>query len=127
MRAMTDVLGGAEERMAQVAELLPHVRRIQELAEGAILFAALRALVRTRAADHLGEEPREVPDIAADAGVDPLALRRVLRALSAIDVVRAEDERYAATPLARALRSTSPLWPSLAHRGSIDVAGEMAH
>ena len=60
-------------------------------------------------ADLLAKGPRTAESLAAEVGVDPAALARVLRALASVGVFEADARgRYRMTPLAEALRSDHP-------------------
>ncbi len=60
-------------------------------------------------ADRLSKGPRSAAQLAKDAGVDPLALHRAMRALAGVGVF-AEDKlgRFRLTPLGQTLRSDRP-------------------
>ncbi|HEX6911829.1 MAG TPA: methyltransferase, partial [Longimicrobium sp.] len=66
---------------------------------------AVYVAAKLRIADLLGDEPRPVDDLARDAGADPDALRRLLRALAAFGVFAEDGEgRFGMTPAAALLR-----------------------
>ena len=59
--------------------------------------------------DLLADGPRQSDDLAREAGADPDALYRLLRALAAIGVLEEDDERrFALTPLGEPLRTDVP-------------------
>jgi hypothetical protein len=59
--------------------------------------------------DLLADGPRQSGDLAREAGADPDALYRLLRALAAIGVLAEDDERgFALTPHGETLRSDVP-------------------
>ena len=60
-------------------------------------------------ADHLADGPMDSAELAALAGADPGALRRLLRALVQVGACRmAEGGRFGLTPLGECLRSDAP-------------------
>jgi hypothetical protein len=60
-------------------------------------------------ADRLAKGPQTAEALAKQAGVDPVALARVLRALASVGIFKADAKgRYTFTPLARTLRSDHP-------------------
>lgn len=70
---------------------------------------ALGAVAQLGVADQLTDGPRPVAEVAAACDADPVALRRVLRALASVGVF-AEDEsgRFGLTPVASLLRTDVP-------------------
>lgn len=107
--------------------LLTEVAELQNLATAERASAALRAAVRIRVFDHVGPDADTVDDVAERAGVDAHVLRRVLRYLETSGFVRLEGDIVSATHRTAHYRSTSPLWASLAHIGSMDVAHELTY
>jgi O-methyltransferase/methyltransferase family protein len=85
----------------------PHAR-LWELMRGFMATQALYVAARLEVADQLGEGPRPVADIARQAGADPDALHRFLRALAG-EGVFAEDEPgvFRNTPASELLRRES--------------------
>ncbi|MCF2531060.1 acetylserotonin O-methyltransferase [Yinghuangia soli] len=83
--------------------------RLRELAFGAVTAAAVRAALRLDVADHLGGEPRSAEELAAELGVDAVALRRLMRALSSHGIFVAEaDGRFAHNDASLLLRADAP-------------------
>jgi O-methyltransferase domain len=77
-----------------------------ERGAGVAATQLLRAAARLRLADRLEAGPRTADELAAEAGVDPDALFRCLRALAALGVFALRrDGRFAANRLSRAMRS----------------------
>lgn len=113
--------------VSSMAELMPHVQHLAGVFDHAVLAATLRAVARTGVADHITEEPRAISDVARDAGVDALALRRVLRVLEPDSIFEITGDDVAALPLGTLLRTTSPFWSTLATVGAIDVASALDH
>lgn len=123
---MADTLTDDHALLARLADLIPEIAAIQELAEASMTLAAVRALVRTTVFDHVEDEPRPIAEVADAAGVHPLALHRVLRAVEPRGFVALDGDRVAATSRTALLRSDSPFWPTLAHVGSGDVAHDLS-
>ncbi|MDH6135751.1 C-methyltransferase [Kitasatospora sp. MAA4] len=93
---------------APPATQLPAMR-LRELVFGAACAAAVRAAARLRVADALGETPATVEELAAELGLAPQPLHRLLRALSCYGVfAETEDGRYTHTEMSRLLREDSP-------------------
>ncbi|WP_285640924.1 methyltransferase [Lentzea sp. NBRC 102530] len=70
--------------------------------------AALRAVAQLGVADHLGDDPRPVEELAEATGTDADFLHRVIRLLATIDVFRQEEDgRISLTPLGQGLRTDS--------------------
>jgi hypothetical protein len=81
---------------------------------GAMMSRALAIAADLRIAESLAEGPRPVAELAREAGADPDALRRLLRALAS-DGVFAEDEPgiFHNTAPSEVLRGRG--WPEFAH------------
>lgn len=79
--------------------------RVQHLIFGARTTQLLYVAVATGILDLLAEHPQAADELAAATGADAGALRRVLRALAAIDVVSDEGGTYALTGVGEAVRS----------------------
>lgn len=109
-----------------LAAKLPEVSHLQQVFDHVVLAATVVAVARTRVADHLTSSPRAIADVAADAGVDAGALRRVLRVLETEGVVRIDGDEVSGTPLS-ALHGDGPFWASLASVGGFDVAFDLSH
>ncbi len=88
---------------------LAAVQRITELGDLVIPFA-IRAACELRLADLLEAAPLTVAQLAESLSADPIALRRLLRALAAAGVIsEIEPELFALTELGQPLRSDHPL------------------
>lgn len=82
---------------------------LQQLITSFIDTSALMAAAEVGLADHLGAEARPAGDVAAEMGVDPDALRRLLRVLSATGAVAAAGgDSYRLAPMGEWLRSDTP-------------------
>ncbi|WP_433412661.1 methyltransferase [Microtetraspora malaysiensis] len=85
------------------------IRRLADLADYIVPFA-IRAVCTLGVADHLGDGPLPVADLAQRCGAEPRALLRVLRALAGKGIfTEAEPGVFALTPLAQPLRSDHPV------------------
>jgi C-methyltransferase len=60
-------------------------------------------------ADHIGEQPVRISELASSCGVDPDALDRVLRLLSTHGIFQREHRSYGHTPSSLLLRSDHPM------------------
>ncbi|WP_210439556.1 methyltransferase [Nocardioides xinjiangensis] len=69
---------------------------------------ATYALTRVGAADALASGPRTAAEVAAEAGTDPDATYRLLRACAGHGLLTRSGDRFALTPLGRALVSQHP-------------------
>lgn len=114
--------------MALLAAETP-AHRLLDLIGSSWRTQAVHAMVRLRLADLLARQPLDAGTLAREAGADPSALARLLRALVLLDLLRREDDdRYATTPMGALLRSdvvgqglsrwaawwSEHLWPSWA-------------
>jgi Dimerisation domain/O-methyltransferase domain len=61
------------------------------------------AASRLRIPDLLAAAPRTAEELAVATGAQPAALHRLLRALTGLEVVTVDGERFALTPLGRSL------------------------
>jgi O-methyltransferase domain len=80
---------------------------------GSWISRAIYVAAKLRIADRLADGPRTAGELAADAGVAPGPLYRVLRALAGVDVFAQEaDGRFRLNPSAELLREDGPdsLW-----------------
>ena len=87
---------------------------LMRLANGYQVSQAIHVAATLGIADLLGGGTRGSDDVAAEAGVHPGSLYRLLRALAAVGVFREEaDRRFSLTPVGRCLRSDAdcPLGP----------------
>ena len=79
------------------------------LVHGGAVAQSVAVAARLGLADLLAEGPREAAALAAATGTHESSLRRLLRALAALDVVaECEDWRFALGPLGRPLRAGAP-------------------
>jgi hypothetical protein len=87
----------------------PSILRLFELADIIIPFS-IGVAADLRIADRLVDGPRTVDELARDAGADPGALYRMLRALAAKGIFEEVTTRtFGLTPMAELLRSDHPL------------------
>ena len=87
-------------------------RMMQSLWPGALAAQAIHAAARLGIADLLVDGPRSAEALAAGAGADASAVRRLLRALTSLDIFREEaDGRFGQTALSETLRSGSHVRP----------------
>ncbi len=95
--------------MTETADPLASTRRMAALINAFQTSAAIGAVATLGVADALASGPASPADVAARVGAEPLALERVLRALSEVGLFeRLEDGRFALTPLGETLRSDVP-------------------
>jgi hypothetical protein len=120
------VIGEQRERVAAYAALLPEIAALQTHGQHAFVAACLGALARLRVADHV-DGRRGFEEIAVIAGVDPLALRRMVRFLEPHGYFEQVDGRVSLTGKGRLLRSDSPVWSGLFLRGANDAACHLDH
>jgi hypothetical protein len=120
------VIGEQRERVTAYAALLPEIAALQTHGQHAFVAACLSALARLRVADHV-DGRRGFGEIAAIAGVNPLALRRMVRFLEPHGYFEQVDGRVSLTGKGRLLRSDSPVWSSLFLRGANDAAAHLDH
>jgi O-methyltransferase domain/Dimerisation domain len=82
---------------------------LMRLATGFRYSQAIHVAATLGIADLLADGPRPSNELAREAGADPDALYRLLRALAAVGVFEEDDERrFALTPLGEPLRSDVP-------------------
>jgi hypothetical protein len=82
---------------------------LMRLVTGAWAARLVHTAVELCVADHLADGPRSVDFLAAQIGAHAPSLARLLRALTAIGVLRESEERtYSLTPLGVTLRSDVP-------------------
>jgi hypothetical protein len=109
------------------------IQQIFQLTTGFMVSAALGVVAQLGVADHLADEPRSTPDLAARTGANEDALYRVLRALATTGIFTETSSRtFALTPSGALLRSNVPgsmrdmvLW--LCDSFHFRVYAEMAH
>jgi len=84
-------------------------RDLRQLIKSAWVVQAIHAAAALGVADRLATGPRDAAALAAEVGAAPGQLRRLLRALTALGLVRALDgDRWELTPLGTPLRSDVP-------------------
>jgi hypothetical protein len=84
------------------------VASVADMASGYPLSRCLHIVADLGVADALDETPLTASELAAAVRVQPDALGRVLRLLSAYGVFSADDDRFRHTPTSRLLRSNHP-------------------
>ncbi len=83
--------------------------RMLALAFGNMPAQAVAVAARLGIVDRLADRPRSADELAPEIGSDPLALRRLLRALAFLDVVTEHaDGRFETAPLGQTLRKGAP-------------------
>lgn len=88
-----------------MAEQNPHAE-LMRLVNGYQVSQAIHVAAALGIADLLGDAPLGSDDLAAEAGVHPGSLYRLLRGLAAAGVFREEaDRRFSLAPMGRCLRS----------------------
>ncbi|MCA9309923.1 MAG: hypothetical protein KDA21_01885 [Phycisphaerales bacterium] len=88
----------------------PPARLMQLIWPGALAAQAVHAAARLGIADILHPGPRTADDIARRAHADPGAMRRLLHALTSLDLVHHDgNDQFRTTPLGDTLRTGSPL------------------
>src|SRR5579859_3189122 len=85
----------------------PH-QTIWTLANGTVPSACLHVVAELGVADHIGDQPVAIDELASLCQAHPDGLDRVLRLLSCFGVFRREDGGYAHTNASRLLRSDDP-------------------
>ena len=82
---------------------------LRRICHGMRAAQALHVAARLAIADRLASGPATGAELAAFAGCEPAALRRLMRALCALGVfAEPEADRFALTPLSERLRSDAP-------------------
>jgi C-methyltransferase len=82
---------------------------MRNLAIGHWVARLIHIAAKLRLADLVKKGPRTVEDLATTAGVQPLALYRILRALASVGVfAETKNRRFKLTPLAATLRTDVP-------------------
>ena len=84
-------------------EEIAAARRMHELITRSLLVQAIFVACRLRIPDLLAGEARTAEELAAATGAQPAALHRLLRALTGLEVVTVEGDRFALTSLGRSL------------------------
>lgn len=87
-----------------------NTRVMRMLWPGAFAAQAIHVAARLGVADLLVQGPRSAEDIATATGADGPSLRRLLRALTSLEIFREEDDgRFGQTGLSEAIRDGSPM------------------
>src|SRR5215469_15921174 len=81
---------------------------LMEAFGGLLVGHCLTTVANFKVADALGDTPRTAAELAADTGVNPEALRRMLRLLAAHGVFACSGDRFAHTPASQLLRADHP-------------------
>ncbi|MEV7374541.1 methyltransferase [Streptomyces sp. NPDC090301] len=82
---------------------------IVRLAFGTMAAQTLRAAVRLKVLELVGDTPRRAADVAADAGAEPQPMTRLLRALTSLGLLREHSpDSFSATPAGALLDPGSP-------------------
>ncbi|MEU2241086.1 methyltransferase [Streptomyces sp. NPDC018338] len=82
---------------------------IVRLAFGSMAAQTLRAAVRLRVMELVGEAPRPAADVAADAGAEPQPMTRLLRALAGLGLLREHaPDFFSVTPAGALLAPGRP-------------------
>ncbi|AJZ83243.1 methyltransferase [Streptomyces antimycoticus] len=88
---------------------LPPPMQLREIVFGAARAASVRAAVRLRIADALGEQPASIGELASAVDVEPDPLRRLLRSLACCQIfAETEDGHFRHTEMSRLLREDTP-------------------
>lgn len=95
-------------RMAQPPAGPAPFDTLTEALGGLYVGLCLTSVARFKVADALGDTPRTVAELAADTGVDPGALRRMLRLLAAHGVFACGEDSVAHTAASQLLRGDHP-------------------
>jgi hypothetical protein len=83
--------------------------RLLALIHGAFPTQVIHAAVRLGLAELMGDEPAAADDLAAAAGADPGALKRLLRAMAVLDLCQDLDgERFVLTEAGKLLKAEAP-------------------
>jgi len=109
------------------ADAPPPPAQLLTVASAHLAARCLHIIAHRGIADHIAEEPRGVDSIADSTGVDPDALNRILRILSAHGLFRHGPEGWSHTPASQLLRNDHPqslraiaaLWGDPAHWESL--------
>jgi O-methyltransferase/methyltransferase family protein len=86
-------------------EEIAAAQQMHQLITRSLLVQAIFVACRLRIPDLLGGAARTAEELAEAVGAQPAALRRLLRALSGLDVVTVDGDRFALTSLGLSLRS----------------------
>jgi O-methyltransferase domain/Dimerisation domain len=87
------------------SEQMTAARRMHELITRSLLVQAIFVASRLRIPDLLGDGAMTADELAAPTGAQPAALHRLLRALTGLDVLTGDGDRFALTTLGQSLRS----------------------
>ncbi|WP_411079673.1 methyltransferase [Streptomyces sp. cmx-18-6] len=82
---------------------------IARLAFGSMAAQTLRAAVRLKVVELVGDTPRQAAEVAADAGAEPQPMTRLLRALAGLGLLReSSPDSFSVTPAGALLHSGRP-------------------
>ncbi|MEU9609007.1 methyltransferase [Streptomyces sp. NPDC048057] len=82
---------------------------IARLVTGSVAAQTLRAAVRLRVVELVGDTPRPAADVAADAGTEPQPMTRLLRALAGLGLLREHaPDTFSVTPAGALLHPDRP-------------------
>ena len=81
---------------------------LTEALGGLLVGHCLTSVTNFRVADALGDKPRTAVELAADTGVNPEALRRMLRLLAAHGVFASSGDHFSHTGASELLRADHP-------------------
>ncbi|MDR2988580.1 MAG: methyltransferase [Nocardiopsaceae bacterium] len=120
-------------------EEIAAARRMHELITRSLLVQAVFVACRLGIPDLLAASAKTAEELAAATGAQAAALRRLLRALTGLEVVAVEDDRFALTSLGRSLRAgphsvaesatffgTPAVWSAWGALGDAVIDGEAA-
>jgi hypothetical protein len=103
---------------------MPPEGQIMQLATGAFVAQAVWCAAKLGIADLLKGGARTADDLAAETGMQPHALYRLLRALASVGVfTETADKTFASTPVSETLRSD---WPT-SQREMVLMIGDPEH
>src|SRR6266545_2433606 len=87
------------------SEQMTAARQMHELITRSLLVQAVFVASRLRIPDLLGDGAMTADELAGPTGAQPAALHRLLRALTGLDVLTCDGDRFALTALGQSLRS----------------------
>jgi hypothetical protein len=114
------------ERATAMAPLLPDILAIQQHAKSAMVVGAIRALVRTGAAEHF-RGPADTDLVARAAGLDSLALLRMVRFLEGEGFFEYVSGRTYRLSGRGRLLVDPPMAATFRFTGTLDALGGLGH